>query len=107
MASQDTEDERTEELETLGAIYPELELDPGDPFAARIQLPVAPTTPLPVNFEPGQGVERLAHLPPIHLHITLPSDYPAEAPRRLSALDGHAFHVVDVALLDAIVVVVL
>lgn len=80
MASQDTEDERTEELETLAAIYPELELDPRDPFTARIQLPVTPTTPLPVVFRPGQGVERLAHLPPLHLRITLPPGYPAEAP---------------------------
>lgn len=76
----DNEDERTEELETLGSIYPELELDPEDPFAARIKLLVAPTTPLPVTFEPGQGVERLAYLPPLHLEIRLPAQYPAEAP---------------------------
>ncbi|KAF1961253.1 RWD-domain-containing protein [Byssothecium circinans] len=80
MASVDTDNERTEEIETLQSIYPELELDAAKPFVARIDLLVAPSTPLPVTFEPDQDVQRLAYLPPVHLEITLPTGYPAEAP---------------------------
>ncbi|CAI6334020.1 unnamed protein product [Periconia digitata] len=76
MAHQESE-ERAEEWAVLQAIYPELEIDPGNPFAAHMELMVKPSTPLPVTFE--QVVERLAYLPPLHLHITLPVGYP-EAP---------------------------
>jgi E3 ubiquitin-protein ligase RNF14 len=80
MASFDPDDERAEELSTLQSIYPELAIEPSDPFVAHIELLVAPTTPLRVTFEPEQAVARLAYLPSIHLHITLPAEYPATAP---------------------------
>ncbi|KAF9731927.1 hypothetical protein PMIN06_012845 [Paraphaeosphaeria minitans] len=76
------DDERTEELETLQSIYPELVLDA--PFAAHIHLPVAPTIPLPVSFEPVQEVHRIAYLPPLRLEVDLPAEYPAEAPPKVN-----------------------
>ncbi|KAF1844807.1 RING finger protein-like protein [Cucurbitaria berberidis CBS 394.84] len=74
----DLGDERTEELDTLQSIYPELVLDPNQPYTARLDLLVAPTKPLPVTFEPDNDVQRLAYLPLLHLHIILPAEYPAE-----------------------------
>jgi E3 ubiquitin-protein ligase RNF14 len=81
MNSLENEDERTEELETLQSIYPELDLQPNiaNP-SAHIDVLVAPTTPLPVTFAPEQDVKRLAYLPSIHLEITLPAGYPAHVP---------------------------
>lgn len=80
MADFDLEDERTEELNTLRSIYPELTQDPAHPHTAHIDLLVAPSKPLPVTFVPEQEVERLAYLPPLHVEITAPDDYPAIAP---------------------------
>ncbi|KAF2084394.1 RWD-domain-containing protein [Saccharata proteae CBS 121410] len=102
------EDERAEELSSIAAIFPELALDSDNPFAASIDLPIAPATPLPVVFpcpidgappppnslptpptsdSEGQGqryvskhVHNLSYLPPLRLHVNLPHGYPAEAP---------------------------
>lgn len=93
------EDERTEELTTIAAIYPELVVDPADPFAASLELPVAPSDPLNVEFPAAplpsppssddgrkhsltavaalRDAHKLQHLPPIRLNITLPDGYPA------------------------------
>lgn len=76
----DSGDERAEELDTLQSIYPELRLNPNNPYIATLDLLVAPAKPLPVTFEPEQDVERLAYLPPLCLEIILPADYPAETP---------------------------
>ena len=46
----DTEDERAIELSTLAAIYPELVLDPSDPYSATIDIPVQPLEPIPFIF---------------------------------------------------------
>ncbi|KAH0263459.1 hypothetical protein KCU84_g21401, partial [Aureobasidium melanogenum] len=46
----DIEDEREEELSTISAIYPELLVDPNDPFAASLHLPVNPSSPLALRF---------------------------------------------------------
>lgn len=94
-------DERTEELETTAAIYPELQIDPENPFAVTLDLAITPAKPLLVRFIPlakgqlGKGtyteatyrghahVERdveLSHLPPLRLHMTLPDGYPENAP---------------------------
>lgn len=102
----ETFDEREEELSSITAIFPELLIDPSDPFVASIELPVAPAKPLLVRFlcqtsvpesitishdgnyarattNGGAYIEHdheLLHLPPLHLKITLPVDYPAEKP---------------------------
>ncbi|KAF2121198.1 RING finger protein-like protein [Lophiotrema nucula] len=80
MADFDTADERGEELETLQSIYPELILDQRHPFAATIDLEVAPTKPLPVSFDDETTVHRLSYLPPLHIEIILQDGYPAERP---------------------------
>ncbi|KAH7392950.1 RING finger protein-like protein [Pyrenochaeta sp. MPI-SDFR-AT-0127] len=76
----DSGDERTEELDTLQSIYPELIRHPDNPYIATLDLLVAPSKPLPVTFEPEQVVERLSYLPSLRLQITLPNQYPAEVP---------------------------
>jgi len=90
------DDERAEELSSISAIFPELAVDPLNPFLASIDLPVAPTIPLPVTFsateagavptsqprnpqnEPREFV--LSYLPPLHLKVALPEGYPASKP---------------------------
>ena len=51
------DDERTVELESLAAIYPELLIDPlgSDPFAATISIEVEPVEPLSIRFPPADG----------------------------------------------------
>ncbi|KAK5139412.1 hypothetical protein LTR04_003603, partial [Oleoguttula sp. CCFEE 6159] len=103
-----TEDEREIELSSITAIFPELVLDPANPFVASIDLPVTPASPLavvfplsvdaappnllltPPNSDDGQkgqsstiqhlpqDAHPLSYLPPLHLQITLPEGYPAE-----------------------------
>ena len=44
------EDERQVELDCISAIFPEIVLDPDDPFSASIELPVKPTISVRVVF---------------------------------------------------------
>ncbi|USP80817.1 uncharacterized protein yc1106_08091 [Curvularia clavata] len=74
------DDERSEELSTLQSIYPELAIDDSNPYYATLELLVAPTKPIPVTFEPGQNIERLAYLPPLRLDLLLPDGYPTQVP---------------------------
>ncbi|KAJ4311939.1 hypothetical protein N0V94_007701 [Neodidymelliopsis sp. IMI 364377] len=76
----DDADERTEELDTLQSIYPELVLDASQPYTATLDLLVAPTKPLPVTFTPDQDVQRLAYLPTLRVEIQLPKEYPTDGP---------------------------
>jgi E3 ubiquitin-protein ligase RNF14 len=71
---------REEELNTLESIYPELSRDSSTLFSARLDLKVAPITPLAVTFEPEQTINRLSHLPPLCIEISLPEGYPAHKP---------------------------
>ncbi|GIJ89976.1 translation termination inhibitor protein itt1 [Aspergillus pseudoviridinutans] len=103
-----SEDERSVELSSIAAIYPEIQIDPASPFRASLDIPVKPSTPLPVCFEQqldagfpevltpptsldasdvGLGfatkdderdVHTLSHLPPLSLEIDLPEGYPSE-----------------------------
>ena len=63
----DGDDERTVELESLAAIYPELLIDPlgSDPFAATISIEVEPVEPLSIRFPAADGA-------PPHGPFTLP-----------------------------------
>jgi E3 ubiquitin-protein ligase RNF14 len=94
MANFAAEDERVDELTTLQAIYPELALDldhPPTPIA-RIELPVAPVTPLPVVFGPDESVvHRLSYLPPLLLEIILAEGYPTERPPTLKLASDPAW----------------
>lgn len=44
------DDERSVELSSIAAIYPEIAIDPSCPFKASLTLPVAPSSPLHVHF---------------------------------------------------------
>jgi E3 ubiquitin-protein ligase RNF14 len=90
------DDERSEELATISAIFPELSIDPNDPFTASIDLDVCPERPLRIRFsaQPQDGREgpgsngdqhstdilSFPRLPPIHLQMTLPEGYPLHEP---------------------------
>jgi E3 ubiquitin-protein ligase RNF14 len=94
------DDEREEELSSIVAIFPELTIDPSDPFSASLDIPVSPAEPLIARFPPpvdgappttlqnvvpnpqngpqSQALDqhRLSHLPPLQLQISLPTGYP-------------------------------
>lgn len=80
----DNADERTEELDTLQSIYPELVIDPSNRCTAMLDLLVAPTRPLPVTFTPEETVERLSYLPSLRIELELPAQYPNEAPPHIN-----------------------
>lgn len=95
-------DDREEELSTISAIFPELIIDPTNPFSASLELPVAPANPFkvrfppptdgPVNLPPGaqdgarleiparEDVHSLNYLPSIQLRLDLPKGYPQNEP---------------------------
>lgn len=98
------DDERQEELDCIAAIFPELVVDPNNPFSVSIEIPVHPTSPVkviapntanahlptpPLSATSGQeeahivaevenNVEThsLNYLPSLQLRITLPEGYP-------------------------------
>ena len=99
------EDERQVELDCIAAIFPEIAINPQDPFTASIELPVNPQNPVKVIFpassdgvapptppqsatenEPNAPLannvewQNLAYLPPLQLCIILPQGYPEEKP---------------------------
>ncbi|GLI80930.1 hypothetical protein PoHVEF18_009297 [Penicillium ochrochloron] len=107
MADIQVEDDRSIELSSIAAIYPEIKIDPENPFKATLELPVTLPSPTrvcfqqPVDIGPppaltpptsvdgfkadlGQNVARdvhiLSHLPPLNLSIELPDGYPNEKP---------------------------
>ena len=45
------DDDRSVELSSIAAIYPEIVIDPSSPYKAFLELPVAPSNPLHVCFE--------------------------------------------------------
>ncbi|EMC96247.1 hypothetical protein BAUCODRAFT_33592 [Baudoinia panamericana UAMH 10762] len=103
------DDERTEELGSLEAIYPEFNID-HDRFSATLELAVTPSKPLLVRFIPqvtnnGKGssyaqaatngnahIERdveLSHLPPLHIESTLPDGYPSTVAPKVTLTTQH------------------
>jgi E3 ubiquitin-protein ligase RNF14 len=48
-----SEDERTIELSTIAAIYPEIVVDENDPYTATLELSVTPVQPLRILFRPS------------------------------------------------------
>lgn len=101
------EDDRSVELSSIAAIYPEIKIDPASPFKATLDLPVALPSPTHVCFQQpidvglpaaltpptsvdgskadldppaGRDVHTLSHLPPLGLEIDLPRAYPSEQP---------------------------
>jgi E3 ubiquitin-protein ligase RNF14 len=74
------DDEREEELCTLKAIFPEIEIDAGDKFAFSLEIPVNPARPLKVRFTQPEDIElaTISHLPSLKLQMVLPDGYPSE-----------------------------
>ncbi|KAH7396044.1 RWD domain-containing protein [Cadophora sp. MPI-SDFR-AT-0126] len=97
------EDERQEELDCIAAIFPEILVDPSNPYSVSLEIPVHPTSPVKVLFpassdgfiptpplsihsdQEGKGVpvpanavesQNLSYLPSLKLRITLPEEYP-------------------------------
>jgi E3 ubiquitin-protein ligase RNF14 len=107
----DFDNPRDVELSSLSAIYPEIQqLDPNDPYTVALDVPVNPSKAVTVYFPaadddgppPGAnppqdghvvaglgqqgGIDshELAHLPSVHLEITLGPQYPAEQPPQVT-----------------------
>ncbi|KAE8151223.1 RING finger protein [Aspergillus avenaceus] len=51
------DDERSVELSSIAAIYPEIKIDPLFPFGASLDLPVQPSSPLRVCFQQNPEAE--------------------------------------------------
>lgn len=110
-AEDPAEDDRSVELSSIVAIFPETKIDPNFPFKAVLDLPVALPSPTRVSFQqPLDGglpaaltpptsvdvskadleqaavrdVHMLSHLPPLNLEIELPDGYPSEKPPRVN-----------------------
>ncbi|KAJ5100484.1 hypothetical protein N7456_006536 [Penicillium angulare] len=106
-AEDPAEDDRSVELSSIVAIFPETSIDPADPFKAVLDLPVALPSPTRVCFQqppdnslptvltpptsvdvpkadldqiPARDTHILSHLPPLSLEIQLPDGYPSERP---------------------------
>jgi E3 ubiquitin-protein ligase RNF14 len=107
----DFDNPRDVELSSLSAIYPEIQqLDSDDPYTVALDVPVNPSKAVTVFFPaaaddgipPGAngaqngdvadglgqqgGIDshELAHLPSVHLEITLGPQYPAEQPPQVN-----------------------
>ncbi|KAI0157676.1 RWD-domain-containing protein [Xylariaceae sp. FL1272] len=92
------DDIRDVELETLAAIYPELQIDEDNPHKFSIELPVSLVKPLNVLFPaatetapavsaeasvpaiPEVDSQSLQHLPALQVNISLPRGYPEQLP---------------------------
>ncbi|KAI9685616.1 MAG: translation termination inhibitor protein itt1 [Bathelium mastoideum] len=55
MAEDETDDERDTELESIKAIFEELQILPEDPYTAFLEIPVIPEAPLPIAFPAADG----------------------------------------------------
>lgn len=107
--SDPTEDERTEEISSIQSIFPEIVIDPAQPYTLSLELSVTPIQPLSVFFKPATDTappalpqlpqlpqllrvqppaqyesHQISHLPPLSLRITLPEGYPATKPPLVS-----------------------
>ncbi|OKL62640.1 hypothetical protein UA08_01383 [Talaromyces atroroseus] len=61
------EDDRTMELSSIAAIYPEIVIDERYPFRASLDIPVAPSVPLRVRFDKGSEIFQAPMTPPTSL----------------------------------------
>ncbi|KAJ3947367.1 uncharacterized protein N0V96_003758 [Colletotrichum fioriniae] len=97
----DSDDPRQDELSSLQAIFPEIELDDHQPFCFTIELPVHPAKPVTVTFpaasnaddtaaaqvpgvEPRVDSHELSHLPAVVIRMGLPKGYPSDKPPSIS-----------------------
>ncbi|KAL1987150.1 hypothetical protein VTN96DRAFT_4756 [Rasamsonia emersonii] len=64
------EDDRSIELSSIAAIYPEIRIDEKFPYKASLDLPVAPSSPLRVRFEQGPENYQAPITPPTSLEAS-------------------------------------
>lgn len=102
------DDERQIELDCIAAIFPEISIEPGESFAASLDLPVQPRTPVVVKFLSSITTtddastankdsvisttsksenehhlcktRHISYLPSLHLRLNLPQGYPISSP---------------------------
>ncbi|KAL9097893.1 MAG: hypothetical protein Q9165_000219 [Trypethelium subeluteriae] len=82
MAETETEDERDIELDSIKAIFEELQTDPNSPYTVYLDIPVSPEAPLPIIFPAVDGA------PPNQLPTPPSSDHDSTVdnePRRVAA----------------------
>ncbi|KAF3490633.1 E3 ubiquitin-protein ligase RNF14 [Arthroderma uncinatum] len=60
---EDTDDERSQELQSIAAIYPEIVVDPNSPFKASLTLPILPVNPIKAIFRRSNEEASTACLP--------------------------------------------
>ncbi|RMZ80475.1 hypothetical protein DV737_g2996, partial [Chaetothyriales sp. CBS 132003] len=63
MADDTLEDDRIIELSSIAAIFPEIYIDPSNPYHASLDLAVTPLQPLRIKFHQPTGDGRRPHLP--------------------------------------------
>lgn len=80
MSQEASDDERTEELSSLSAIFPELVIDAQNSFAASLVIPVKLSDPVAVRFTDSETTEKFSFFPPLDLNIELPDGYPEDKP---------------------------
>ncbi|KAJ5778887.1 Zinc finger C6HC-type [Penicillium paradoxum] len=107
MTELEAEDDRSVEVSSIVAIFPEIQIDPSSPFTFVLDLPVTPSVPTAICFQPPReaplagtitpptsldefkgeldqppikDIHVLSHLPPLNLEIELPQGYPTEKP---------------------------
>ncbi|RAL08335.1 RBR-type E3 ubiquitin transferase [Aspergillus homomorphus CBS 101889] len=71
----DLEDDRSVELSSIAAIFPEIKIDPATPYKASLDILVKPSTPVRVCFRPQQQPE--AEFPAV---LTPPTSVDASEP---------------------------
>lgn len=65
-----SEDDRSVELSSIAAIFPEIQIDPSSPFKAALDLPVAPSSPIHVCFEAPDPAMPAVLTPPTSLDVS-------------------------------------
>ncbi|KIX99336.1 uncharacterized protein Z520_04912 [Fonsecaea multimorphosa CBS 102226] len=95
------DDERTTELSTIAAIYPELVVDDQDPYSATLDLSVTPVQPLRVVFKPSaDGAPPFLATPPTSPEQSQSDgDAKSESQHPVLPLDAHElFHLPPLSL---------
>lgn len=88
------EDERTIELSSIAAIYPELTIDPKQPHCAQLDIAVTPAQPLKITFQSAtDGVPPILPTPPTSIELDdgrgKGSEKPVHTQERPATVDEH------------------
>jgi E3 ubiquitin-protein ligase RNF14 len=78
----EVDSERTQELEAIQSIFPELRMT--KKYGGSIDIPVTPISPISVVFNHQPDVYTVQHLPPLKFSFGLSKKYPLDVPPRIS-----------------------